>query len=325
MQVTEACRPRTIARIAVQTPLLVPSFSSRGFPDISEIHENMRDYLHGVSLISAYDLYNGGLALAEIYATEVLFIDSGGYEAQATVDPIEPYVDLRPGREWQLTYYQRVLDLLEPLSRVVIVSFDHAAPTPVSEQARQARALFEAYPAFAGDFLCKPESAEAPFISMAAVTAHIDELGSFDIIGITEKELGGSLLERCRNLHGVRDALHGRGHDTPIHIFGCLDPVTVLAYFLCGADVFDGLAWLRFAFVDGVPIYHGARIVAEGRWAESDAETTAVHRIQNLTWLRTQARAMENYSEQHDLAELARLPIWTPHLLNLVRAAGLTV
>src|SRR5438876_12306842 len=45
------------------------------------------------------------------------------------------------------------------------------------------------------------------------------------------------------------------GLETPIHIFGSLDTVTTPMYFLAGADIFDGLTWLRFVFHDGYTIY----------------------------------------------------------------------
>jgi hypothetical protein len=45
LRVTELCRRRSIRHAEIKTPLLVPSFSSRGFPDVGEIHCIMRDYL----------------------------------------------------------------------------------------------------------------------------------------------------------------------------------------------------------------------------------------------------------------------------------------
>jgi len=325
LKVCDACSRRSISRVSAGTPLLVPSFSSRGFPDIAGIHELMRDNLYETSLVSAYDLHHGCLSAPEIYATEILLVDSGGYEARAAADPAEPYIDLRPGRNWEVAHYAGVLDGLEPLSRLVVVSFDHAAHGPLGEQARGARSLFDRYPLFAGDFLCKPESADAPFIDVESVIACTDELATFDVLGVTEKELGDSVLKRCRNLLRIRAALHRRGHDTPIHVFGCLDPVGILAYFLCGADIFDGLAWLRFAFAGGVPIYHVTRTVLNGQWAEPDRDVIAAHRAQNLAWLRGQSRAMRRYARRHDLEELAGLAAWRPGLLDLVRTAGLKI
>jgi hypothetical protein len=38
-------------------------------------------------------------------------------------------------------------------------------------------------------------------------------------------------------------------------VFGSLDTVTTPMYFLAGADIFDGLTWLRFAFHAGNTVY----------------------------------------------------------------------
>ncbi len=34
----------------------------------------------------------------------------------------------------------------------------------------------------------------------------------------------------------------------PLHIFGCLTPKEIIMYYLCGADIFDGLSWQRYFF-----------------------------------------------------------------------------
>ncbi len=323
MEVSEACQARAIATIEARTPLLVPSFSSRGFENVADIHLLFREYLFEASLVSAYDLHHELLRQEEIYATEVLILDSGGYEARPTVDPAEPYLDERPGANWTLGDYERVLGCLQPLSRLVVVSFDVAAP--LVDQVRLARSLFDQHPLLASDFLCKPTSADAPFVDVDSLIAGVDEVASFDILGIAEKELGESVLDRCQNVLRVREALHRRGHETPIHIFGCLDPLTVLAYFLCGADIFDGLSWLRFTLVEGLPIYHASSIILNRQWVAPDWEVVAAHRVQNLRELRDQTRVMRLFTEKHDLDELPRLPNGAPHLIDLVRAAGLEI
>jgi hypothetical protein len=53
----------------------------------------------------------------------------------------------------------------------------------------------------------------------------------------------------------LRRALDKAGLEIPIHVFGSLDTVTTPLYFLAGADIFDGLTWLRFAFHDGLTVY----------------------------------------------------------------------
>jgi hypothetical protein len=42
-----------------RTPLLVPSFSSKGFPDVRKIIEYSSEIIEGPMLVSAYDLHYG--------------------------------------------------------------------------------------------------------------------------------------------------------------------------------------------------------------------------------------------------------------------------
>jgi hypothetical protein len=323
MDVRDACRLRSISTIDVDTPLLVPSFSSRGFSDLAEVHELMRDFLYEASLVSAYDWEH--LPPPEVYATEVLFLDSGGYEARPRPDVMEPYRDERPGQSWTLEDYQLVLDEIEPLSRLVVVNFDHAEPAPLPDQIRRAQSLFERYPTFASNFLCKPGSLDVPFVDVDSIVAASTVLTSFDVIGVTDEELGDTLLNRCKNLLRIRGALHRLGCETPIHVFGGLEPMKALAYFLCGADIFDGLAWLRLAFLDGIPIYHTTSIILEAEWEMRDPDAHAARSVANLQWLRTQEKAMRRYSQSHMLEDFGPTGNLVERVLPLVKAAGLAV
>jgi hypothetical protein len=321
VHVRDTCRQRSISTVEVATPLLVPSFSSRGYPELAEDHRLMRDYLYEASLVSAYDWDR--FPRPEVYATDVLFRDSGGYEARPRPDVTEPYPDERPGLPWTLNDYQLVLDQIEPLSRLVLVSFDHAEPAPLPDQIHRAHSLFERYPEFARDFLCKPSLSSAEFVD--SIVGASSELASFEVIGVTDKELGDTLLSRCRNLLRIRGALHLLGSQTPIHVFGGLEPMTALAYFLCGADIFDGLAWLRFTFSDGIPIYHTSGIILEGEWATRDQDAVNARRVENLRWLRTQEKVMRRYCKRYMFEDFGPAQDLAERVLPLVEAAGLEI
>ena len=45
------------------------------------------------------------------------------------------------------------------------------------------------------------------------------------------------------------------GLNIPLHIFGALDPLSVCLYYIAGAEVFDGLTWLRYGYRNGLCIY----------------------------------------------------------------------
>jgi hypothetical protein len=57
------------------------------------------------------------------------------------------------------------------------------------------------------------------------------------------------------NIASLRNEIDRHFKDLPIHIFGSLDTLSTYLYFLAGADIFDGLTWLRYAFSDGDTIY----------------------------------------------------------------------
>jgi hypothetical protein len=63
-----------------RTPLLVPSFSSKGFPDISKILSVNSELISGPVLVSAYDLHYANIQPPFDFAS-LIFLDSGGYEA----------------------------------------------------------------------------------------------------------------------------------------------------------------------------------------------------------------------------------------------------
>jgi hypothetical protein len=63
-----------------RTPLLVPSFSSKGFPDVRKIIAYSSEVIEGPTLISAYDLHYEKISPPFEFAS-LLFLDSGGYEA----------------------------------------------------------------------------------------------------------------------------------------------------------------------------------------------------------------------------------------------------
>lgn len=81
------------------------------------------------------------------------------------------------------------------------------------------------------------------------------EFRHFDAIGFTEKELGYSIFERMKAIARIRTELDKTNISIPIHIFGSLDTVSTPLYFLSGADIFDGLTWLRYSYTEAGALY----------------------------------------------------------------------
>jgi hypothetical protein len=267
---------RTLARAStvihplggrIDTPLLVPSFSSKGFVDVrdeeSEVEKALRissEWITEAMLVSAYDIHYKFIPPPEALdgTPSVIIVDSGGYEAGidhdlsvAAVFPYEP-------KPWTLTELVKVLDAWPDRYAAIFVSFDRPDERlPVAEQVAAARELFGRYPLQLSNMLLKPETKDQHTLKkpLEVVSAEPSIVAGFSFIGVTEKELGGSLLDRMVALARLRLKLDEAGVTAPIQVFGALDPVSSCLYFLSGAEVFDGLTWLRYGYETGLCIY----------------------------------------------------------------------
>ncbi|MBD2770979.1 hypothetical protein [Iningainema tapete] len=330
MRVSEICKSRQISIIDVPTPLIVPSFSSRGFPELKNIYTKTKEYISDVSLISAYDIHYE-LQDVYIYASDILFIDSGGYETQpikltATSDDVYAYRDCTSVRPWSRELHQAVLDNLQDLSQLVLISYDDwKKHQSTLSQIEMAKSLFQNYPNFASNFIYKPEKTESKVINADSLLEHAHYLTSFSVLGITEKELGSSILERCRNLLKIRFHLLEQSIEIPIHILGCLDPVLIISYFLCGADIFDGLAWLRYAFVDGFTLYQSTAALMQADWHYSESELNQLYSIKNIQNLSHLSQAMNRFCHTKLIKEFSAWEKVMPQVLNLAQEAGLEI
>jgi hypothetical protein len=295
---------RTIKKLDYNTPMLVPSFSSKGFPHVKELHNYLKEKLTEVSLVSTYDLYYDNLNSKQIYESDVLIIDSGGYERNQEHDISDIYNSLYIPREWNEKLYEGQVASLEPITDILLVNFDYKEAFPLKMQIELAQKHFEKYPHFATDFLCKPTTKDSIFLDVETIIKSIDHLCSFDVVGFTEKELGNSIYARANNIYRIRKAFIDAEQDTPIHIFGCIDPLSIVLYFLCGADIFDGLSWLRFSFKDTVPTYLNHFAINSGHWNSPDNEVKIISYLQNLEELSKLKKKLIEFTESLDWEKL---------------------
>jgi len=238
-----------------RTPLLVPSFSSKGFPQAREIVRYSSELIEGPALVSAYDLYYNEISPPFDFAS-LIFLDSGGYEASKDIDLSDFEERAHKPDTWTPEFHREVLEKWNPQVPSVLISYDHPKErVPLAEQIQRAPQIAPSRTDVLREILLKPETVTASRLVIQNVVKNIHQLADFDIIGVTEKEIGSSILERMKNLGHLRKALDRVGLDTPIHVFGSLDTITTPMYFLAGADIFDGLTWLRFAYHDGRTLY----------------------------------------------------------------------
>jgi hypothetical protein len=190
-----------------------------------------------------------------MYATpEVLIIDSGLYELVYGPPP-------RNGSRlvWDRQAYKNLASRIDRSSGAILVNYDgydDDGQAPFAGQITAAREFFAEHVELGSDLLIKPEASPG-YLDVENLAASVSDLHDFDIIGVTEKDLGESLLARLTTLATLRRLLDRSGVDAPIHLFGSLDPVLSPLYHAAGAEVFDGLTWLRYGYFWDATIYHG--------------------------------------------------------------------
>ena len=310
----------------VELPLLVPAFSSKGFPlrrrigkkhDYTDVVYDLATFEERSSnavLVSAYDLHfkhfddapklpltNGPQDY--LRETRLVFVDSGGYELISDFDRTEfKTFAYGPKKGYSVEQYKEVLQnlmgLKEPLP-LVIANFDiDSVGEPIEDQITVARELFYDFPGTLKDFILKPWKLDGEKVDPQKMTDDdFSNMRGFDIVGIAEKELGRNLLDRLRTVARFRRRLNDAGVSAPIHIWGGLDPVMTPLYFFAGAEIFDGVSWLRYAFRDGIAINRESHsILSEvmGINAKSN-ENHAYAGITNLRFLDNLAASLQRW------------------------------
>lgn len=239
-----------------RTPILLPSFSSKGFPDVQEILRTAEQFIEGEMLVSAYDLHYGEISPPFEFSS-LVFLDSGGYEAAKDAELSDlRELDHSP-KVWTEEQYKAVIATLPWKVPTVAISYDHPRERlSIPHQIDRAKRLLPAKSSTVlREILLKPETTDQSLLKISSVISNIHALAEFDVIGVTEKEIGKSMLARMTSIAQLRMALTRAGLETPIHVFGSLDTISSPLYFVSGADIFDGLTWLRFAYRDGLTIY----------------------------------------------------------------------
>jgi hypothetical protein len=251
----------------IKTPLLVPSFSSKGFgfagegkSEIGDIYQLATEYLTDSMLVSAYDIHYGHIPCIDEPITEVTFVDSGGYETKSEHDLSAIFRHPSHASEWSEDHLRSVLDQWKDYVPAVFINYDEQdVKASLEDQIQRAQGLFRKYPRQWHELLIKPQVDVDGMVSKAQV------LAAFNVVGVTEKELGNTMLKRMTNLARIRLAFDDLRLQVPIHVFGSLDPVGTVLYYMAGADIFDGLTWLRYGYRGGIASYvHNYGVIEVG-------------------------------------------------------------
>jgi hypothetical protein len=290
----------------IETPLLIPSFSSKGFAieeenglsEVARVIRFSREYITDIMLISAYDLFYNHIQSPENFvSSKVVLIDSGGYEVSELCEFSGMNKTQHIKKNWEKDNLIEVIKKWPSRFPCIIVNYDNVTKHNfIEKQISDAKEFFNLFPDKLSDFLVKPEgmNKEIPSDKQKVL---IQGLKYFDIIGFTEKELGNSIFKRMKYIHEFRTEMDMVGINKPIHIFGSLDPIHTLLYFLAGAEIFDGLTWLRFSFYNGLSIYpFDYGVISEHlglKKMENDIKTESYR--QNIYYLEKMKYAMKEF------------------------------
>jgi hypothetical protein len=207
------------------------------------------------------------------------------------------------------------LDSWPPHIPAVFVNFDHGSVRkPLKAQIAGAWKFLKKYPDQLHDIILKPETKTQAYIQLSSVLGAAHELGKFHLIGVTEKELGNSILARMEMIARIRSALDEANVSAPIHVFGSLDPISSCLYFLAGAEIFDGLTWLRYSYLNGMTVYVQNFGAVELDVNERDKTVRDAGLIHNLVQLRKLQNEMNAFLLEHDFS------VFTNHSALLKRA-----
>ena len=165
---------------------------------------------------------------------------------------------------------------------LLIANFDWGTKhQPYDEQIREAKELFQEFPFWSTNFILKPCKDSSSVVRPEEVAPFVSELGSFDVI------------ERLRRICSLRRTLTNYSVYKPIHVWGGLDPMITPLYYFAGADIFDGVSWLRYFFHNGMATTRDSfPLHSEDIGIGSDASTYSAY-MANISELRRLADALK--------------------------------
>lgn len=228
----------------LSTPTYFPAISSLGskFP-FQDLFYLLKYHKYPRVLVSAYDLYQldsrkrktVSSLMEDFHKNGFLFIDSGLFESSWKEDKtwnlnsyksilsrvnfdIYTSYDIYGGNNKSVKELQRNTDknILESSvfmdSRLFLAIFHETVPSRLIKMIKQ---FLEKYPNLCG------------------------------AVAVAEREIGKSLQDKAETIIRLRRIIDNNDSRNLLHILGCGNPLSMLAYSYCGADTFDSLDWLK--------------------------------------------------------------------------------
>lgn len=233
-------------------PLFFYSYSSNGFPDLVNRMKDSLQYIP-MYLLSLYDFkYNLPKELITPDDSRIRIWDSGGYEMLG----YSTNYNSSSLEKWDASTYIHTANAIPWNGKDILGSFDTPTESiPIQDQIERAIDLYSKIEGnYFRDLLIHIPYDADPYVLSEMLKPYVNE---FHILGVTEKEIAPTWAHGIRFIKQLRSALSTlqTQHYIPIHVFGCLDLKTVIRFALAGADIFDGLTWLRYFFSNGEVLY----------------------------------------------------------------------
>jgi hypothetical protein len=272
-------------------------------------------------LLSAYDIHYRNVLDPDslsrgfggsVYALPVpLIVDTGWYEYAVGSDVRQPLQDPREPLDWNEDLYRQTIDRFDPEIRALVLSYDRHAS--YDAQLAAAREFFATRRHLASSILLKPPSEESQYHDFRRLVADAGALRGFDMVSVAEKDLGNTVIKRLKATVELRDLMDAADAPAPIHILGALDPLFTPLYFSAGAEVFDGLTWLRYAYHDGLCVHRDALSLIQRQIDKRDLFTISDGQLRNLDALRELKRDLQVFADRgEDWAVLRRGDLLQP-------------
>lgn len=129
--------------IITKTPAVIPSFSSKGFPEVDKIIQALSGKITTGILISAYDIAKKKIKKIPNYPLYII-LDSGGYECSDYRDFSDNNMGNYKNVPWKYEELIGVLDKWNSPLPTFSVSYDHPKVRfPIKEQIGRALVQFE--------------------------------------------------------------------------------------------------------------------------------------------------------------------------------------
>jgi queuine/archaeosine tRNA-ribosyltransferase len=229
-------------RKVIDTPFFFPAISSvKTNFSIEEYLSLIRKIRYPGFLVSSYDIYHSEKSeenkivdtVSESTEGEfITLLDSGHYEAFWYND-----------NTWSFK-------MLETVLNKIAVDFCFSYDIFWDEKKKEQEYLKETITSIAKTAGMQKSGTTIPLLhsipeSFPNFVQKVVEGINPEMIAVPERELGSGIFERATTVKKIRETLDDTNRQIPLHLLGTGNPISILIYSMCGANLYDGLEWCQ--------------------------------------------------------------------------------